>query len=54
MWETWNTDLQSQHKDFVGFDGIDWDLEGSDEYTYDVTNPIVLDIVGEMSQVNII
>ena len=54
MWEQWNNNLQSQHKEFLGFDGIDWDLEGRDGHTYDTINHTVLNLVGEMSQVNII
>ena len=43
--------MQAKHPDFLGFDGIDWDLEGNDNGTYDTLNPTVLNIVGEMSQV---
>ena len=43
--------MQAKHPDFLGFDGIDWDLEGNDDGTYDTLNPTVLNIVGEMSQV---
>ena len=51
VWDDWNIQLQSQHPDFIGFDGIDWDLEGNDDGSYDTINPTVLNIVGEMSQV---
>ena len=43
--------MKDDHENFLGFDGIDWDLEGNDNGTYDTLNPTVLDIVGEMSQV---
>ena len=54
MWENWNNELQDNHEVFLGFDGIDWDLEGNDNGTYDTLNPTVLNIVGEMSQVRYI
>ena len=39
-------------ENFLGFDGIDWDLEGDDDGVYKTLNPTVLEIVGEMSQVS--
>ena len=51
-WEGWNNELQVKNENFLGFDGIDWDLEGDDDGIYDTLNPTVLEIVGEMSQVS--
>ena len=41
-----------KNENFLGFDGIDWDLEGDDDGIYETLNPTVLEIVGEMSQVS--
>ena len=41
-----------KNENFLGFDGIDWDLEGDDDGVYDTLNPTVFEIVGEMSQVS--
>ena len=51
-WEDWNNELQVKNENFLGFDGIDWDLEGDDDGIYETLNPTVLEIVGEMSQVS--
>ena len=42
-----------KNENFLGFDGIDWDLEGDDDGVYETLNLTVLEIVGEMSQVSI-
>ena len=52
-WERWNENLKVEYENFDGFDGIDWDLEGNDDGTYDTLSPLVLTLVGEMSQVSI-
>ena len=41
-----------KNENFLGFDGIDWDLEGDDDGIYETLNQTVLEIVGEMSQVS--
>ena len=53
VWENWNTKLMLDYESFEGFDGIDWDLEGNDDQSYDVLNPSVLQLVGEMCQVSV-
>ena len=45
--------MQVKNENFLGFDGIDWDLEGDDDGVYETLNLTVLEIVGEMSQVSI-
>ena len=44
--------MQVKNENFLGFDGIDWDLEGDDDGIYETLNQTVLEIVGEMSQVS--
>jgi hypothetical protein len=53
-WDAWNRGLAATHAalGFLGFDGIDWDLEGNDDQTspFNAFTPACVELVGTMSQ----
>lgn len=52
-WHHWNTKVAARSASgFLGFDGIDWDIEGNDDLgsMYNVFSPATLDLMGEFSR----
>jgi chitinase len=52
-WHDWNTKVAARPASgFLGFDGIDWDIEGNDDLgsKLNVFSPATLDLMGEFSR----